>query len=217
MVLGEDRSDRIARGTVGNRNGDLLASRDVRVPTGNETLDGRHDKEDDRDKREHGDDATDNHGHRGAFLLRAAAGMGVVARARSRGHAVRTMSTMRMGAGLRSLRLCALHRRLLLKASAASGLRRTGSGLLGYALGRLLGPTLDRLSGGRGGLSRALRRLHRALARLGRTRRRLPCTIRLARIGSARHAEPPRFYDRATSAKTGWRRSCQSCPSSAFR
>ena len=44
---------RIARGTVGNRDSNLLASSDFRILTAKEALDGRHDKESDRDKRKH--------------------------------------------------------------------------------------------------------------------------------------------------------------------
>ena len=51
MVLGEDRGDGVARCAFGNRDSNLLTSFNVRVPTGNETLDGRNDKEDDRDQR----------------------------------------------------------------------------------------------------------------------------------------------------------------------
>ena len=98
MVLGENRGDRITRSTVGNGHRNLLTSRDLRIPTGEEALDGRHDKENDRDKRKHGDDATDNHRHRRAFLLDATAGMRVIARARGRSNAVRAMSMMCVGA-----------------------------------------------------------------------------------------------------------------------
>lgn len=157
-----------------------------------------------------------------------ATSMRVVARSRGRSNAVRTASVMRMRLGdLRSL-----GRYLLLKASTACRLSRTSSGLLSRVRSRILNRTsrrlltrpLNRLGRTRGGLHRArgrlscaLGRLCRTLARLGRARRRLTCTIRLARIRSARHAKPPRFYDQATSAKTGWRQSCQSCPSSVFR
>ena len=228
MVLEENRGDRIARSTVGNGHRNLLTSRDLRIPTGEEALDGRHGKESDRSKRKHGDDATDNHRHRGAFLLSTATSMRVVARAGRRSNAMRTASVMRMRLrGLSSLGRC-----LLLKAGTACRLGRTSSGLLSRVRSRMLNRTsrrlltrplnrLGRMREGlhraRGRLSCALRRLCRTLARLGRARRRLPCTILLARIGSARHAKPPRFYDRATSAKTGWRQSCRSCPSSAFR
>ena len=156
------------------------------------------------------------------------AGVRVIARARGRSNAVRAMSVMRMRlGGLRSLGRC-----LLLKAGTAYRLGRTSSGLrsrvrsrmLNRASRRLLTRPLNRLARMREGLHRArgrlsctLRRLCWTLSRLGSARRRLPCTILLARIGSARHAKPPRFYDRAMSARTGWRRSCQSCPSSAFR
>lgn len=160
--------------------------------------------------------------------MSTATSMRVVARAGRRSNAIRTTSVMRMRlGGLRSLGRC-----LLLKAGAACRLGRTSSGLLSRVRSRMLnrtsrrlltrplnrlGRTREGLRRARGRLSCALRRLCRTLARLGRARRRLPCTILLARIGSARHAKPPRFYDRATSAKTGWRQSCRSCPSSAFR
>ncbi len=98
MVLGENRSDGITRGAIGNRNSNLLASSDFRILAGKEALDGRHNKENDRDKRKHGDDATDNHRHRRAFLLDATAGMRVIARARGRSNAVRAMSMMCVGA-----------------------------------------------------------------------------------------------------------------------
>ena len=212
MVLRENRGDSIARGTVGNRDSNLLASSDFRILTAKEALDGWHDKENDRDKRKHGDDATDNHRHRGAFLLCTTADVRVIARARSRSNAVGTESVMRMRlGGLHSLGRC-----LLLKAGTACRLGRTSRRLLTRPLNRL-GRMREGLRRARGRLSCTLRRLCRTLARLGRARRRLPCTILLARIGSARHAKPPRFYDRATSAKTGWRQSCRSCPSSAFR
>ena len=152
----------------------------------------------------------------------------VVARAGRRSNAMQTASMMRMRLGsLRSPDRC-----LLLKAGTACRLGRTSSGLLSRARSRMLnrtsrrlltrpvsrlGRTSEGLHRARARLSCALRRLSRTLARLGRARLGLTCTIRLARIGSARHAKPPRFYDRATSAKTGWRQSCQSCPSSAFR
>lgn len=157
-----------------------------------------------------------------------ATSMRVVARSRGRSNAVRTASVMRMRLG----GLCSLGRCLLLKAGTACRLGRTSSGLLSRVRSRMLNRTsrrlltrpLNRLGRTRGGLHRtrgrlscALGRLCRTLARLGRARRRLPIAILLARIGSARHAKPPRFYDRAMSARTGWRRSCQSCPSSAFR
>ena len=98
MVLGENRSDGITRGAIGNRNSNLLASSDFRILAGKEALDGRHNKENDRDKRKHGEDATDNHRHRRAFLLDATAGMRVIARARGRSNAVRAMSMMCVGA-----------------------------------------------------------------------------------------------------------------------
>lgn len=160
--------------------------------------------------------------------MRTATSMRVVARAGRRSNAMRTASVMRM----RLRDLSSLGRCLLLKAGTACRLGRTSSGLLSRVRSRMLNRTsrrlltrplnrLGRMREGlhraRGRLSCALRRLCRTLARLGRARRRLPCTILLARIGSARHAKPPRFYDRATSAKTGWRQSCRSCPSSAFR
>lgn len=157
-----------------------------------------------------------------------ATSMRVVARAGRRSNTMRTASVMRMRlGGLRSLGRC-----LLFKAGAACRPGRTSSGLLSRMRSRMLnrtsrrlltrplnrlGRTREGLHRARGRLSCALRRLCRTLARLGRARLRLTCTIRLARIGSTRHAKPPRFYDRATSAKTGWRQSCQSCPSSAFR
>lgn len=160
--------------------------------------------------------------------MSTATSMRVVARTGRRSNAMRTASVMRMRLrGLSSLGRC-----LLLKAGTACRLGRTSSGLLSGLRSRMLNRTsrrlltrplnrLGRMREGlhraRGRLSYALRRLCRTLARLGRARRRLPCTILLARIGSARHAKPPRFYDRATSAKTGWRQSCRSCPSSAFR
>ena len=228
MILGENRSDAVTRGTIGNRDSNLLACNDFRTLTAKEALDGWHDKENDRDKRKHGNNATDNHRHRGAFLLSTATSMRVVARAGRRSNAMRTTSVMRMRlGGLRSLGRC-----LLLKAGAACRLGRTSSGLLSRVRSRMLnrtsrrlltrplnrlGRTREGLRRARGRLSCALRRLCRTLARLGRARRRLLCTIRLARIGSTRHAKPPRFYDRATSAKTGWRQPCRSCPSSAFR
>ena len=228
MVLGENRGDSIARSTIGNGHRNLLTGRDLRILTGKEALDGWHDKENDRDKRKHGKNATDNHRHRRTLLLITATSMRVVARAGRRSNAMRTASVMRMRLrGLSSLSRC-----LLLKAGTACRLGRTSSGLLSRVRSRMLNRTsrwlltrtLNRLGRMREGLRRArgrlsctLRRLCRTLARLGRARRRLPCTILLARIGSARHAKPPRFYDRATSAKTGWRQSCRSCPSSAFR
>lgn len=157
-----------------------------------------------------------------------ATSMRVVARASRRSNAMRAASVMRMRLGsLRSLGRC-----LMLKAGTPCRRGRTSSGLLSRVRSRILNRTsrrlltrpLNRLGRTRGGLHRArgrlscaLGRLCRTLARLGRARRRLTCTIRLARIGSTRHAKPPRSYDRATSARTGWRRSCQSCPSSAFR
>ena len=98
MVLGENRSDGVTRGTIGNRDSNLLASSDIRILTGKEALDGWHDKENDRDKRKHGDDATDHHGHRGAFLLGTTAGVRFIARARGRSNAVRAMSMMCVGA-----------------------------------------------------------------------------------------------------------------------
>ena len=228
MVLGENRGDRITRSTVGNGHRNLLASRDLRILTGKEALDGRHDKESDSSKRDYGHHNADDHRNRRTLLLSTATSMRVVARASRRSNAMRTASVMRMRLGdLRSLGRC-----LLLKASTACRLSRTSSGLLSRVRSRILNRTsrrlltrpLNRLGRTRGGLHRArgrlscaLGRLCRTLARLGRTRRRLTCTIRLARIGSARHAKPPRFYDQATSAKTGWRQSCQSCPSSVFR
>ena len=228
MVLGENRGDRIARSTVGNGHRNLLTSRDLRILTGKEALDGRHDKESDSSKRDYGHHNADDHRHRGAFLLGTATSMRVVARTGRRSNAMRAASVMRMR--LRGLR--SLGRYLLLKAGTACRLGRTSSGLLSRVRGRMLNRMsrrlltrpLNRLGRTGGGLHRArsrlscaLGRLCRTLARLGRARRRLPCTILLARIGSARHAKPPRFCDRATSARTGWRRSCQSCPSSAFR
>ena len=39
MVLGENRGDRVARGALGNRNGNLLASGDFRILTGKKALD----------------------------------------------------------------------------------------------------------------------------------------------------------------------------------
>ena len=51
MVLRENRGDRIARSTVRNGHLNLLTSRDIRILTDKEALDGRHDKENDRDKR----------------------------------------------------------------------------------------------------------------------------------------------------------------------
>ena len=60
---------------------------------------------------------------------------------------------------MRGLPLRALGRSLLLKTSAASGLRGTSGGLLSSTLGRL---------------NRTLRRLRRALARLSRARHGLP-------------------------------------------
>ena len=198
MVLGENRGDRIARSTVGNGHRNLLTSRDLRILAGKEALDDWHDKENDRDKRKHGDNATDNHRHRGAFLLGTTAGVRVIARSRGRSNAVRAMSVIRMRlGGLRSLDRC-----LLLKAGTACRLGCTSSGLLTRPLSRL-GRTRGGLHRARGRLSCALCRLCRTLARLGRARHRLSCTNRLARIGSARHARPPRFYDQATSAKTG--------------
>ena len=156
-----------------------------------------------------------------------ATSMRVVARASRRSNAMRAASVMRMRLGsLRSLGRC-----LMLKAGTANRLGRTNSWLLSRVRSRILNRTnrrllsrpLNRLGRARGGLHRArsrlscaLRRLCRTLARLARARRRLTCTIRLARIGSTRHAKPPRFYDRATSAKTGWRRSYRPCPSFAF-
>ena len=98
MVLRENRSDGVTRGTIGNRDSNLLASSDFRILTGKEALDGWHDKENDRDKRKHGDDATDNHGHRGAFLLGTTAGVRFIARARGRSNAVRAMNMMCVGA-----------------------------------------------------------------------------------------------------------------------
>ena len=214
MVLGKDRGDGIARCALGNRDRDLLAGSNLRILTGKEALDGWHDKEGNRSKREHGYHGADNHGHRGALLFGTTASVRVIARARGRSYTMSAMRTMCVRVRLRGLR--ALRRSLLLKASAASGLRGTSGGLLSG--------TLSWLSGTRGGLrrtrnrlSRTLRRLHRALACLDRARCGLSLAIGLARVGSARHAGPPRFYDRATSAKTGWQRSCQSCPSSAFR
>lgn len=160
--------------------------------------------------------------------MSTATSMRVVARTGRRSNAMRTASVMRMRlGGLRSL-----GRYLLLKAGAACRLGRTSRRLLSRMRSRMLnrtsrrlltrplnrlGRTREGLHRARGRLSCALRRLCRTLARLGRARLRLTCTIRLARIGSTRHAGPPRFYDRATSAKTGWRQSCRSCPSSAFR
>lgn len=157
-----------------------------------------------------------------------ATSMRVVARSRGRCNAVRTASVMRTRLG----GLCSLGRCLLLKPGTACRLGRTGSGLLSRVRSRMLNRTsrrlltnpLNRLGRMREGLHRArgrpcwaLCRLCRTLARLGRARHRLSLANRLARIGSARHARPPRFYDQAMSAKTGWRRSCQSCPSSVFR
>ena len=98
MILGENRSDAVARGTIGNRDSNLLACNDFRILTGKEALDSWHDKENDRDKRKQGDDATDNHRHRGAFLLGTTAGGRVIARARGRSNAVRAMSMMCVGA-----------------------------------------------------------------------------------------------------------------------
>lgn len=160
--------------------------------------------------------------------MSTATSMRVVARAGRRSNAMRTTSVMRMRlGGLRSLGRC-----LLLKAGAACRLGRTSSGLLSRVRSRMLNRTsrrlltrpLNRLGRTReglrrtcGGLGRALSRLRRTLTGRYRAWRRLSCTIRLARIESARHAKPPRFCDRATSARTGWRRSCRSCPSSAFR
>ena len=228
MVLGENRGDRIARSTIGNGHRNLLTSRNLRILTGKETLDGRHDKESDRSKREHRHHNADDHGNRRTLLLSTATSMRVVTRAGRRSNAMRTASVMRMRLrGLSSLGRC-----LLLKAGTACRLGRTNSGLLSRVRSRMLNRTSRRLltcplnrlgrmreglRRGRGRLSSTLRRLCRTLARLGRARRRLPCTILLARIGSTRHAKPPRFYDRATSAKTGWRQSCRPCPSSAFR
>ena len=228
MVLGENRGDRIARSTIGNGHRNLLTSRNLRILTGKETLDGRHDKESDRGKRKHRHHNADDHGNRRTLLLSTATSMRVVARTGRRSNAMRTASVMRMRlGGLRSL-----GRYLLLKAGAACRLGRTSRRLLSRMRSRMLnrtsrrlltrplnrlGRTREGLRRARGRLSCALRRLCRTLARLGRARRRLPCTIWLARIGSTRHAKPPRFYDRATSAKTGWRQSCRSCPSSAFR
>lgn len=160
--------------------------------------------------------------------MSTATSMRFVARAGRRSNAMRTASVMRM----RLRDLSSLGRCLLLKAGTACRLGRKSSGLLSRVRSRMLnrtsrrlltrplnrlGRTREGLRRARGRLSCALRRLCRTLARLGRARRRLLCTIRLARIGSTRHAKPPRFYDRATSAKTGWRQSCRSCPSSAFR
>ena len=98
MVLRENRSDGVTRSAIGNRDSNLLTSSDFRILTAKEALDGRHDKENDRDKRKHGDDATDNHRHRGAFLLGTTAGVRVIARARGRSNAVRVMSMMCVGA-----------------------------------------------------------------------------------------------------------------------
>ncbi len=98
MLLGENRSDAVTRGTIGNRDSNLLACNDFCILTRKEALDGRHDKENDRDKRKHGDDATDNHRHRRAFLLGTTAGVRVIARARGRSNAVRAMSMMCVGA-----------------------------------------------------------------------------------------------------------------------
>ena len=228
MVLGENRSDAVTRGTIGNRDSNLLACNDFRTLTAKEALDGWHDKENDRGKREHRQHNADDHGNRRTLLLSTATSMRVVARAGRRSNAMRTASVMRMRlGGLRSL-----GRYLLLKAGAACRLGRTSRRLLSRMRSRMLnrtsrrlltrplnrlGRTREGLHRARGRLSCALRRLCRTLARLGRARRRLLCTIRLARIGSTRHAKPPRFYDRATSAKTGWRQPCRSCPSSAFR
>lgn len=160
--------------------------------------------------------------------MSTATSMRVVARAGRRSNAMRTASVMRM----RLRDLSSLGRCLLLKAGTACRLGRTSSGLLSRVRSRMLNRTsrrlltrpLSRLGRTRGGLHRtsgrlscALRRLRRALTRLSRARRGLTLTTLPARIGSARHAKPPRFYDRAMSARTGWRRSCQSCPSSAFR
>ena len=213
MVLGKYRGDRIARCTVGNGYRNLLTSRDLRIPTDKEALDGRHNKESDRSKRKHRHHNADDHGNRRALLLRTATSMRVVARAGRRSNAMRTASVMRMRlGGLRSLGRC-----LLLKAGTACRLGRTSSGLLSRVRSRMLnrtsrrlltrplnrmGRTREGLHWARGRLSRALRRLCWTLARLGRTRRRLSCTTRLTRIGSARHAKPPRFCDRAMSART---------------
>ena len=98
MVLGENRSDGVTRGTIGNRDSNLPASSDIRILTGKEALDGWHDKENDREKRKHGDDATDHHRHRGAFLLGTTAGRRFITRPRGRSNAVRAMSMMCVGA-----------------------------------------------------------------------------------------------------------------------
>ena len=212
MVLGENRGDSIARSTIGNGHRNLLTSRDLGIPTGKEALDGRYDKESDRSKREHRHHNADDHGTRRTLLLSTATSMRVVARAGRRSNAMRTASVMRMRlGGLRSLGRC-----LLLKAGTACRLGRTSRRLLSRPLSRL-GRTRGGLHRTRGRLSCALRRLRRAQLRLSRARRGLTLTTLPARIGSARHAKPPHFYDRAMSARTGWRRSCQSCPSSAFR
>ena len=214
MVLGENRGDRIARSSLGNRDGNLLASGDACLLPAKQALDGRNDKEGNGSKSKYGNNNADNHGHRRALLLGTATSMRVIARARGRSYAMCAVSMMCTRMRLRRLRT--LRGRLPLKAGTACGPGCAGSGLLGRTLSRLC-CTRGGLCGTSSRLSRTLRRLHRTLARRYRARRRLPLAIRLARIGSARHAKPPRFYDRAMSARTGWRRSCQSCPSSAFR
>ncbi len=98
MVLGENRGDRVARGALGNRNGNLLASGDFRILTGKKALDGRYGEEGDGSENDRRNHSTDNHRHRGAFLLGTTASARVIARARGRSNAVRAMSMMCVGA-----------------------------------------------------------------------------------------------------------------------
>ncbi len=205
MVLGENRGDRVARGAIGNRNGNLLASGDVCVLPAKQALDGRYGEEADNSENDHRNHSADNHRHRRAILLGAASSMRVIARTRGLSHAMRAVSMMRVRLrGLRALGGCPL-----LKAGAACGLGSAGGGLLGRTTSRLLTRSLTGLRGTGGRLRRTCDRLgrargqlHRTLAGRHRARRRLSCTTRLTRIGSARHAKPPRFCDRAMSART---------------
>ena len=98
MVLGENRSDGITRGAIGNRNSNLLASSDFRILTGKEALNGRYDKESDSSKRDYGHHNADDHRNRRTLLLSTATSMRVVARARGRSNAVRAMNMMCVGA-----------------------------------------------------------------------------------------------------------------------